>query len=250
MSQMYSMLSVLYGLKRFFRPPFCAVIPTLCIVITVSFTAVQTAHAEPPLPPAEENSSWTLALDRNGIQIYTQEWPDSRFPAVKTVQVVSTTLANAVSHFFNTEAYPEWASDMHEARVLVPVNEEMERLIYMHMDLPWPLQDRDSVARQRVTQDMETLAVLFKERDANDQLAARPNITRLPKLNAELILIPISADKTKIIWQGHNEPGGYLPAFVFRWMLEHILYESSLNMRKRLATPSMAKSATWVVSPE
>jgi hypothetical protein len=244
------MLSVCSGLKGPL-PTFVVYLTRLSLTLMLSLCiAIPIVQAEPSLPDAEDDSSWSLELDRNGIQVYTQDWPGSRFPAVRTVQTVSSTLPNAASHFLNTEAYPEWATDMHEARVLVPVNDNMERVIYMHMDLPWPLKDRDSVVVQGLSQDPETLAVSFKERNANDKMEEQPNIIRLPKVNAELVLVPVSPKETKIIWQGHNEPGGYLPAFVFRWMLENILYQSSLNMRQRLETPSMVENAGWITASQ
>jgi hypothetical protein len=52
-----------------------------------------------------------------------------------------------------------------------------------------------------------------------------------------------------MIWQGHNEPGGFIPSFLVNWMIENIFYDSSLNMRKRFESLDYQKHTDKVADP-
>lgn len=198
------------------------------------------------LPNPTSNEGWSLQIDKHAMQIYTRDWPGSHFVAIKAVQTIDAPLAQIVAHYSHVAAFPEWVKDMAEAREITPFDDQQKRLVYMRMDMPWPLQDRDIVAGQHFTQDPENKIVRIREWHEGDALPRVEDVVRVPKTNMELLLIPLNADQTQFIFQGHNEPGGHIPAFLVNWMVEDIFYSSMLNMRQRFETPPIGIDAAWV----
>lgn len=185
------------------------------------------------LPNINSNEGWDLALEKNGIQIFTRKWPGSDFVAVKTVQVIQSSLTSIVANLLDINNFPEWVKDMKEARLLVDFNHQSQRAIYMHMDMPWPLQDRDIVVQQTLSQDPESFTVTINEEKRTDLFPEIPGIVRVPSVNSQFVLTPLAEGGVRMIWQGHNEPGGIIPPFLVNWLIDHVFYDSSLNMRTR-----------------
>jgi hypothetical protein len=202
-----------------------------------------------PLPPVESNEGWTLELDKNGIQIYTRDWPGSDFVAVKTVQTIKSSLSNIIANFLDVESFPEWVRDMKHGELVEDFDENMERSIYMHMGLPWPMKDRDIVIRQAISQDPKTLQIRMTESKHEGIIEEKEGLLRIPRVNSEFVLTP-TQEGVIMTWQGHNEPGGFIPSFFVNWMIENIFYDSSLNMKNRFEAPeyrkTLSKNLDWI----
>ncbi|MDX1451121.1 MAG: START domain-containing protein [Oleiphilaceae bacterium] len=220
----------------------------LCLSLTPNLQGVIASDAtyREDLPDPLSNTGWRLQLQRDDIEIYTRPWPGSNFVAIKAEQVIAAPLSRIVAHYANIAAFPEWVKDMSEARAITSMDQNRERLVYMRMDMPWPLQDRDIVAGQRYEQDPESKVVSVKEWHEAGVLPKIDDVVRVPRTNMELILIPESANRTRFIFQGHNEPGGIIPSFLVNWMIEDIFYTSMLNMRQRFESPLPQHTADWV----
>lgn len=216
-----------------------AIISICLLLLSFNTVAIEDAK-EPPLPPVENHEGWTLELDKDGIQIYTRDWPGSSFVAVKTVQTIKSSLSNIMANFLDVESFPEWVKDMKHGELIEDFNENMERSVYMHMGLPWPLKDRDIVIRQTLSQNPETLQIRMRESKHEGIIDEKEGILRIPRVNSEFVLTPIP-EGVIMTWQGHNEPGGFIPSFFVNWMIENIFYDSSLNMRHRFEAPEYTK---------
>ncbi len=198
------------------------------------------------LPPALDDTGWSLMLEKNGIKVFTRDWPGSDFIAFKAEHVVQSTLSNIVANFSDIKTFPEWVEDMVDAYEIEPFNDERSRKIYMRMGLPWPLADRDIVAGQQIIQDTDSKIVRITEWYEGDALAKNKGVVRTPRVNNELVLIPEGYEETRIVWQGHTEPGGFIPAFIVNFLLEDVFYQSVLNMRHRFESDEFQKSLDWV----
>jgi hypothetical protein len=116
----------------------------------------------------------------------------------------------------------------------------------MKMNLPWPLGDRDIVSGQSYEQDDPTLVVRVREWNEADAIPENKGIIRMPRLNNEFVLLPEGENLTRMIWQGHTEPGGYIPAFLVNWLIEDVFYASVMNMKVRFELPEYHKTVGWI----
>jgi hypothetical protein len=223
----------------------------LCPIVLVQlfFTANAAEKPSISLPNVNSTEGWELKLNKDDIQIYTRDWPDSSFVAVKTVQIIQSSLNNIVASFLDISAFPEWVKDMKEGKLIEDFNEKDQRTIYMHMGLPWPLKDRDLVIQQTLEQNPISYEVRLIEEKRSGLVPEKYGIIRIPSVNSEFVLTPLKEGGVRMIWQGHNEPGGFIPSFLVNWMIENIFYDSSLNMRKRFESLDYQKHTDKVADP-
>lgn len=198
------------------------------------------------LPDAFDDSSWTLMINRNDIKVYTRSWPGSDFVAIKGVQTINSSLSNILENFIDIAAFPEWVKDAKEGFVISPFDETHARKIYLRMSLPWPLADRDIVSGQQVTQDKNTKIIKIREWYEGDALPENDGVVRIPRLNTEFLLIPKEKNVTLLIWQGHNDPGGFIPPFLVNWLIEGVFFTSMRTMKERFESPDYYKTVKWV----
>jgi hypothetical protein len=220
------------------------------IVIMLSI-ACYAAYAETDvyrqeLPPYQDNAGWSLMLDRKGVKIYTRDWPGSSFVAIKAEQLIHSSLSNIVANYADIDSFPEWVKDMDDAYSLSAFDAARSRKVYMKMNLPWPLGDRDIVSGQSYEQDEQTKVVRIREWNEADAIPVNKGIVRMPRLNNEFILLPEGQNRTRMIWQGHTEPGGYIPAFLVNWLIEDVFYVSVINMKARFESPEYHKTVNWI----
>jgi len=186
-------------------------------------------------------------IDRSGVRVFTREWPGSNFVAVKAVQIIDSSLSNIIGNYADVASFPEWVKDMQEAYVIDAFDETRARKVYMRVGLPWPLNDRDRVTGQQFIQDPTTKMVRVRDWYEGDTIPEVEGVIRMPRLNSEFVLIPEGENKTKMIFQGHNDPGGFIPSFLVNWMIEDVFFASMVNMQARFESPEFNKSADWVI---
>lgn len=200
------------------------------------------------LPDPQDDSGWNQVLDQDGVRIYTRDWPGSSFVAVKLRHNLKTSLSNVVGNILHIEAMGEWVDDLKEARLLSDFDGvATPRAIYLRMGLPWPMEDRDVIRKQWVSQNPETRVVTVSESNAAEVLDEVDGVTRVPHGLSEYVLTPTPEGSVEVIWQGHNEPGGLVPAFLANWMIENIFYDSTMNMRARFEDPKNARPFFGIV---
>lgn len=118
----------------------------------------------------------------------------------------------------------------------------------MRMGLPWPLQDREMISNQEQTQDALTKIVKIREWYDGDTIPPTDGVIRIQRSNTEFVLIPEDKNLTKMVWQGHNEPGGLIPSFLVNWIVEDVLHTSMMTMKNRFEAPEFHKEADWVAN--
>jgi len=219
-------------------------------VFTFIFCCIQ-SHANEQtyrteLPDELDDSGWELMMDEEGTKIFKRDWPGSSFVAVKAVQIVQSSLSNIIGNYSDIAAFPDWVEDMEDAYLVEPFDETRSRKVYMRMGLPWPLQDRDMAMGQQLTQDPVSKIVRIREWNEGDTVPENKGVMRIPRLNSEVVLFPESKTRTKMIWQGHNEPGGLIPPFLVNWLIENVFYKSMKSMKDRYEDPKYHKSPDWV----
>lgn len=218
-------------------------------VLLLSIALSNIVHAEQyrsDLPAPLSDEGWDLRLDKNGIQIYTRDWPGSDFIAFKAKQKIDSDLSNIVGNFLDIASFPDWVKDMVDAYEVEPFGDQDSRVTYMRMGLPWPLADRDVVSGQRVIQDPVTKVVHINEWYEGDMVPQNEGVIRTPRVNNQMVLIPEGEKSTTMVWQGHTEPGGYIPAFIVNFLLESVFYESVTNMKNRFESLEYRKTSDWV----
>ncbi len=182
---------------------------------------------------------WKVVTRANGIVGYTRP---SGFPIdeVRAVGVVDAPLPALEAVLRDIPAEKRFGYRCAEAyRVDIPgVKATPDAFpIYYRMQLPYPVQDRDTIWLVRFLYNplTETLKADLQTLDTNH--AERPGIIRMRRGNASFVLRPVDQNHTEIVYTAQCDPGGTLPAFLVNMILKDFAPTTIAKIREVVKDP-------------
>lgn len=157
--------------------------------------------------------AWKLSTDKEGIKIYTSQVPNSKVKAVKVECEVNATMTQLVALLMDVNKSAEWIYHTKLCRLIKQVSPS-ELYYYSEVSLPWPAQNRDFVAHLTVTQNPVTKIVFIDGPAVPGMVPVKEGLVRIANSTGKWILTPVGADKVKIEYTLHVEPGGSIPAWI------------------------------------
>ena len=185
--------------------------------------------------------AWELKRDRDGIQVYTRSVEGSKHKAVKAEMLVEASLNELVGLVMDTSACPDWAALCKVSEVAEQVS-ETELYVYTLNDLPWPVKDRDAVAKVLWTQDASGSVKMTAELVTGKVPETRKAL-RLTQGITSWVFHP-EENGTRIVSEAHLDPGGGTPAWLTNMLLVDSPFDTMVGMRD-LVTSGKYKDAQF-----
>ncbi len=88
------------------------------------------------------DSSWKLAVDKDGIKVYTRPAPGCPLDEFMATAEIDASAATIEKILRDVDAQPDWMADCLHAKVL-KIFDMNHMVCYNVLNLPWPLSDRD-----------------------------------------------------------------------------------------------------------
>lgn len=158
-------------------------------------------------------SEWKLNVEKEGIRIYTAQLPDSKVKAIKVETEINATESQLVAVLMDINTSTEWVDRLKSATIIKQVS-PAELYYYCEVNLPWPAANRDFVAHLTVTQDPDTKVVYIDAPAVASMVPEKKGIVRINNSTGKWTIIPDGANRVKIEYTLHVEPGGNIPAWV------------------------------------
>lgn len=165
----------------------------------------------PPVAAAEE-PQWQLETADEDIRIYSRPVEGSPFLAVKAVTRMTAPLKSVVHEMGDGNGCAKWRSMCKSSRILEEVSER-ERYVYVVLDLPWPLSDRDMVVHSRASVDegAQTVSVTFET--VSDRLPPQDLVRA--ESSASYTIQAIEEQVVEFTYIMHTDLGGKVPVDQF-----------------------------------
>lgn len=172
-----------------------------------------------------QNSEWEIAKQADGITVYTRTVEGFDIKELKAEILIDAPIHNVVNVLLNVENYPTWAYNYSEAKLLK--REGNTSIIYIIMDIPWPMEDRDNVIKMVKESNGDT--TIIKSTTIKGYIAPQKGITRIPYHVGSWTLVK-KGNKTETTLQTHAIPGGEAPEWLLNIFLTEGPYESLLAL--------------------
>ena len=199
------------------------------IWISLGWLWAVAAMAQPTLEP---DLNWDLRRERDGIVVYTARVPDSPHAAVLSSTIIENVRLSAlVALIQDAPACAEWAPQCAASHVHELIS-DTEALVYTHNDLPFPVRDRDVLARVRWQQDTDSLAVSMHSQATVGILPETDDKLRLTEARATWRFTPLGDGRVEVANFAHINPGSSLPG----WVTNMLLVDTPYEMLKSLVT--------------
>lgn len=168
------------------------------------------------------SSQWSLQKDEDRIQLYTRAVEGSPFLEVKAVVTIDAPMDKVLAQMGNGDGCTEWRAMCKSSRVFKRVS-DTERYVYVVMDLPWPVADRDMVVHSVASVDRESQTVSV---EANSASALHPPQDYVRAESSFSYLIrALGEERVEFTLLMHTDLGGNLPPKQFNIRLPSVTFK-------------------------
>ena len=184
-----------------------------------------------------ENLGWKQLREYEGIIGYYRPNPRCRIDESKAIGIVAAPVAVVEAVLRDVPGCKDFMFMLKENSVIeIPEvkNSPDEYVTYTLMEMPFPVQDRDTVARLNWTVDAATGTVYCTGQGLDTDYRPHPKALRIPFIEATYTLKPVGPDQTEVTYQAMSDPGGYLPAFVINILSHDMCVKTIAGIRKKV----------------
>jgi hypothetical protein len=181
--------------------------------------------------PLFAQKEWSLKKDKDDIQIYTRSVNKSKIKAYKAEMTVKSSLDKVKDVILDGNQLYVWNYKAIDSKLLEK-SPENTYLIWVALNLPWPLRNRDFVASlklNRISQDAIRIDIIA----ASDQHEIQEDYLRMISFEG-FWLLEQQGDMVKITHQMYGDPGGNLPNWFINSTIARAPYYNFVALRERV----------------
>lgn len=175
--------------------------------------------------------TWSLKKHKRDIQIFTAKVPNSKYVAVLSVMTVNASPASLAALVMDLDNCPKWAAMCKKASVQQQISDS-ELIIYSLNDAPFPVRDRDVVARVKWVFDAESQKVSMLSQAIDSPLNNKSKVIRVSEAVSEWHFTPQENGQTLVENFAHIDPNGALPAWITNALIIDSPYKTLKRMRR------------------
>ena len=180
-------------------------------------------------PAPVESKDWQLVVEKDAISVFSKPVAGSPIDAVRAQMVVASDLRRVAGLLYATERRPEWDELCAESYVHERI-EDTHYLAYIHTQLPWPLDDRDAVARVTWSHDSAVQRVVMRSEALAGVIPLHKDRKRIVSATELWELQQLEGGRTRVTVSIEIDPAAPVPA----WLINRLSVESPYAMLDNL----------------
>jgi hypothetical protein len=182
-------------------------------------------------------TDWEVKTEKQGLKVSTRSFPDSKFKAIKVELELEATLSQLVSVLMDVNTGADWVYATKTSVLLKQVS-PAELVYYSEIKLPWPINNRDFIARLKVSQDPNTRVVTIDGPTMPDYVPVKKDIIRVKASEGKWTIAPTGKGHIRVEYTLRTDPGGDLPAWLFNLFVTKGPVESFENLKVQIKKPA------------
>ena len=200
------------------------------ILMTCAVAMFATAQAK-PLDNAK------LSMNKNNIKVWTYQNSQNPVFLYKAETIYDTPLEKAVGLILDVDHAVKWVPYMGSVKVLSRDDKKGEFLLYMVLDFPFPLKDRDLVVQGKILKDAQGV-ISIKNKAIDKGYAKNPDYVRLTHYEGDWSFQKLANNKVKVSTYGYANPEGSIPLTFVNMFVQQQPYQMLQKMKLELAKRS------------
>lgn len=178
-----------------------------------------------------------LTINKNNIKVWTIQDSQNPMLSYKAETVLDTTLDRAVAIVLDVEHAKNWIPNVASAEVLSQDLKTGNFKMYMVLDFPFPLKDRDLIVQGKMSKDANGV-ISIKNKAIQQGMPVQANYIRLKKYEGDWSFQKIAENKVKVVTSGYADPEGVIPQSVTNMFVQQQPYQMLQKMKLELAKPN------------
>lgn len=200
------------------------------ILMTCAVAMFATAQAK-PLDNAK------LSMNKNNIKVWTYQNSQNPVFLYKAETIYDTPLEKAVGLILDVDHAVQWVPYMGSVKVLSRDDKKGEFLLYMVLDFPFPLKDRDLVVQGKMVKDAQGV-ISIKNKAIDKGYAKNPDYVRLTHYEGDWSFQKLANNKVKVSTYGYANPEGSIPLTFVNMFVQQQPYQMLQKMKLELVQRS------------
>lgn len=130
----------------------------------------------------------------------------------------------------------KWVPYMGSIKVLSRDDKKGDFTLYMVLDFPFPLKDRDLIVQGKMIKDANG-QITIKNKAIQTGYALNPNYVRLTDYQGDWTFQKLANNKVKVSTYGYANPEGSIPLTFVNMFVQQQPYQMLQKMKTELAKP-------------
>lgn len=181
-----------------------------------------------------------LSLHRNNIKVWTYQTENNPIIQYKAETTFDVPLERAVAVVLDVERTPQWVPYVGKAQMLSRDDKKGEFTLYMVLDFPFPLKDRDVVIKGKMTKNVDG-SISIKNNAIQNNYPEQPDVVRLSKYAGDWTFQRLANNKVKVTTSGYADPAGAIPLSFVNMFVQQQPYQMLMKMKKEVNNPLYAQ---------
>ena len=184
-------------------------------------------------------ATWTLKSDKEGIQIYSSPFADSKIKALKVICSVQASLSQMTAVLLNVGEQDGWF--YHTRSTVLKQVSPTEVYYYAELYFPFPFANRDFVEHVLLCQNPDTKILTVEVQNLPDYIPRKKDIVRVVQSHCNWVIKPVSKNLILIEFTIFADPGGAIPAWLINLMSSYGPFETFKKLKTELQKPEYAR---------
>ena len=176
-----------------------------------------------------------LSLDRNNIKVWTYQKTDNPVFQYKAETTFDVPLERAVAVILDVNRADQWVPYMGKVEMLSQDEKKGEFTLYMVLDFPFPLKDRDVVVKGKMSKAANGV-VTIKNTAISGNYPIQPAVVRLTRYEGDWTFQKLANNKVKVTTSGYADPAGAIPLSFVNMFVQQQPYQMLLKMNHMLCS--------------
>lgn len=149
-----------------------------------------------------------LALDKQGIKVWTSQVENSPMAQYRAETIFNTTIENAVGLILDTEYSVKWIPNVNQMKIIERNDSTGSFIAYMGLKLPFPLSNRDLVMKGEMYKTKDGMIVVKNKAIKDSRVPEVAGLVRIAHYEGDWTFQKLADNKVKVITRGFADPGG------------------------------------------
>lgn len=177
-----------------------------------------------------------LSLHRNNIKVWTYQTKNNPVFQYKAETTFDVPLERAVAVVLDVERTPQWVPYVGKAQLLSRDEKRGEFTLYMVLDFPFPLKDRDVVIKGKMSKNADG-SISIKNNAIKNNYPEQPDVIRLTRYEGDWTFQKLANNKVKVSTTGYADPAGAIPLSFVNMFVQQQPYQMLMKMKKEVNNP-------------
>ncbi|WP_171499477.1 START domain-containing protein [Acinetobacter guerrae] len=178
-----------------------------------------------------------LSLDKNNIKVWTYQTENNPVIQYKAETTFDVPIEQAVGLILNVEHAAKWVPYVSETKVLSRDDKKGEFILYMVLDFPFPLKDRDLVVKGKISKTNNGI-ISIRNNAVTGYYPIQKDRLRLNKYEGDWTFQKLGANKVKVTTSGYADPAGSIPLSFVNMFVQQQPYQMLMKMKIELQKPA------------